>query len=433
MKKSLSVEIEADEVDRKLERAYQKLGKQAKVKGFRPGKVPRRILERHYGDQVLDDVVRDLINDSFPAALQEADVFPLGAPLLEKETLKPGQTFRYSAVMEVRPRFELPEYLGIGIEKEPVEVTEEMLRQQLDQIRKSHGQLNPLEPERPVRNGDYVLLDYEAFHEGRPVEGVKADNFLLSVGDAELHPELEKALVGHSKGDEPEIRILFDAAYRVSQLAGKDVLFKVRIQDVKQMVLPEPDDAFAQSLGGDFKDYADLESKVREGMIRDAQRRADRRLRQRLVEKIAEKLQIELPEVLVAAEVSQMVGNLRQSLARSGSSLEKSGLSEEKLASDFRPAAEKRVKEMLLLGEIAGKEQITLKEEELTAGFQDLGTATGQDPETIRRYYEARDMVDALRERLLEQKTLNYLAEHATVTEGPGNVAPAKQARTDKD
>lgn len=417
VKKKLLIEIESPEVDKKLNEAYRDLGRQAKIPGFRPGKVPRKILEGRFGNQVLEDVIKGLISETFPQAINEVKAFPLGPPLLEKETLKQGQNFKYSAVMEVRPQFEVKDYLGIDVEKEKFSVTDEDVREQLEQIRESNGKLTSVEKQRPVQKNDYVVLDYEGFVDDSPLEGIKAPNFLLKVGSNDFHPKFEESLIGLNKESETEIIVDFEETYRHSKLAGKSVKFKTKITDIKEMVLPDLNDEFAKNLGAEFKDIEDLKDKVRESMTAQVKKRIDRDLKQRLIDKISEGVDLELPQVLVDSEIDYAFQTLKQNLIRSGSNLENAGFSEDKLRQDFKPASEKRVKDMLVLGEIAKLEEITVEEEDLTEGYKDLAASMGQDPETLRKYYEARNLVDSLKEKLLEEKTLNYLVEHANITE----------------
>ena len=416
VKKKLSVEIETEEVDRKFNKVYKELGKQVKIPGFRLGKVPRKILERHIGSQVTEDVVKDLINETLPGALEEVKTFPLGVPILEKETLKQGQDFKYSAIMEVRPQFEIENYLGLEVEKETCSVTEQDVQDQLAQIRNAHGTLTSIDSYRPIKKNDYVVLDYQGFEKGQPLEEIHASNFLLKVGGNDFHPKFEESLIGLKKDDEAEIKVEFESGYPHTKLAGKNVDFKIKIIDIKKMVLPELNDEFAQNLGADLKDLKDLNNKVRETILTQEEKRIDSELKRNLLKKVSDSVDFELPQTLVEAEIEQVVENVKQNLIRSGSNLEKTGLSEEKLRKDFRPASEKRVKNLLILGEIAKQEKLAVNEEDLNQGFKDLAASTGQDAETLRKYYQARNLMDALEEKLLEEKTLNYLVENAKIS-----------------
>ncbi|RLB41850.1 MAG: trigger factor [Deltaproteobacteria bacterium] len=413
--KKLSIEIDASEVDKRIDRAYREIRKRAKIKGFRPGKAPLKLLERYYGPQVIEDVQKELISETFPKALQESELAPLNFPMLEKGPVERGKSFKYSAIMEVRPEIQLSEYLGIEVEKEEVSVSDSDVEERLEQIRKAHGKLTPVDPERPVREGDYVIVEYEAFSGDQPIEGMRSTNFMIKIGSGDFHPEVERGLLGAQKGEEREIHVDFEPDYFHNLLAGKPVDFKIKIIDIKEMELPQIDDEFAKRLDPDLENVEALKAKVRELILQEREREAERDVKARLMDKIAEGLEVALPQSMVESEILDSIESIKQDLLRSGSSLEKAGLSEEKLRQDFRPVAEKKVKNSLILTEIAKKENISVGEEDLDEAFEDIAKATGQDAEPLRRYYEARGLIDSMRQRLLEQKTLNYLLEHANI------------------
>ena len=417
VKKKLLIEIDSKEVDKRLNQAYGEIRKSAKIPGFRPGKVPRKILETYFGNQVLDDVTRELISDSFPKAVDEAKTFPLGQPILEKEALKQGQDFNYSAIMEVRPEFEVKDHLGLDVEKEILSVSEEDVQKRLEEIREANGKMVPIEEERQIRDGDFVIVDYEGFEDGQPIEDVKSSNLLVKVGKNDLHPKFDEALVGLKKEDETEVDIDFEKDFYHAKLAGKSVNFKIKTADIKELVLPELNDEFASNLGADLKDLDSLKNELKTAITSQEEKRIDSEIKQRLLEKISEGIDFELPEVLIEAEINFSFKRLNDNLERSGSSLEKAGITEAGLRKEFRPASEKRVREMLILDRIAKQDKIDIDDDDLEKGYGKLAESMGQDIETVKKYYEARGQLDSLKEELLKEKTLNYLVDHANVTE----------------
>jgi trigger factor len=417
VKKKLLVEIDAEEVDKKLNQAYGDMRKQVRIPGFRPGKAPRKILESYFGSQVRDDVTKELISDSFPKAIDETKAFPVGQPVLEKESLKQGENFVYSAILEVRPEFEVSNHLGVEVEKEILSVSDEDVQKRLEEIRTANGKLTSIAEKRPIREGDYAIVDYKGFENGQPIEGIQSSNLLVKVGKHDFHPKFDEALIGLAKDDETEMVIDFEEDFYHTQLAGKRVHFKARIVDVKELTLPELDDAFAGSLGSDVNDLESLKNEIRNAITSQEEKRIERELKQRLLEKISEGLHFELPVVMVEAETDFSVNRFKDNLERGGASIEKMGLSEEGLRKDFRPAAEKGVREMLILEQIAKQEQMALTDEDLEEGYRDLAQHMGQDMETVKKYYEARGQVDGLKEGLLREKTLKYLADHAIISE----------------
>jgi trigger factor len=426
VKKRLTVEVNAEEVNRKIEEAYKELKKRAKVDGFRPGKVPRNILQRYFGDQVTQDVKRGLLSETLPQAFEETKIFPVAMPVIENESLKEGEGYTYVALTEVRPEFELKDYTDLQVEKESVSVSDEVVNAQIEEIRRVNSRLKPLEEDRGIRNDDCAILEYEAFEGEKPIEGVKAQNFMVRVGSNQFHPEFEKGLLGLKTGQSAEITVDFGKDHTNAKLAGKQVLFKVKVTDVKLMELPELNDDFAKNLGADFNDLETLKSRIREDIKSREEKRVDRELKKRLLDKIGATVSFDLPESLVESEMKYAVETVKQNLLRMGSSFDKAGLTEEKIMEDFRPASEKRVKDLLILGEIARQKDLTVSELDLDEGFVDLAKGIGQDPKVIRQYYEAKGLLEGFRDRLLEEKTLNYLVKGAKIREVEAD--PIKEA-----
>jgi trigger factor len=216
-------------------------------------------------------------------------------------------------------------------------------------------------------------------------------------------------------GESAEITVNFAQDDSNTKLAGKKVLFKVQVTDVKIMETPDLNDDFAKSLGADFSDLQTLKNRIREEIRGREEKRVDRELKRRLLDKIGATVSFDLPESLVESEMRYAVESVKQNLLRMGSSFDKSGLTEEKVKEDFRAASEKRVKDLLILGEIARQNDLSVSEIELEQGFAELAKGIGQDAKVVRQYYEAKGLLDGFRDRLLEEKTLNYLAKGAKI------------------
>ncbi len=416
VRKKLIVEIEAEEVDRRIDKAYKDLGKNARLPGFRPGKVPLGILEGRFGKEVLSDVTRDLVSESLPKALEENDTFPLSMPVIDNGVPEKGQAFHYTAIMEVRPWFELPDYMGLEMEKEKLSVTDADVDRQIEEIRRAQGQLRAAEG-RPVQDGDYVSFRFEGSENGTPIQGLQSDDHMVRVGSGDFHPEFEKRLVGCAKGDSTTIRVDFEDDYRDKNLAGKSVDFTVDVLEIKEMDLPEMNDDFVKGLGGPMETMEDLRNEVRSEITKREEKRIDRDLKNRLVKQICDKVEFALPESMVEQELDNAVESIRRNLARSGGDFQKAGLDENRLREEFRPASEYRVKRMLVLEEIAKQNQLEVDDEDVTQGFADLAGGIGQDPGVIRRYYEANQLMETFKGGLFEEKTLKFLVEGAKVHE----------------
>mgnify|MGYP003731107393 FL=1 len=427
VKKKLSVEIDAKEVNKKLNTAYGKIGKQTKIPGFRPGKVPRKILESYFGSQVEADVASELVNESFPKAVEETGAFPLNQPQLEKGEVKLNEKFVYSATMEVRPKFEVKDYLGLEAEKEIVSIGENEVLKKLEQIREGNGKLESLAEPRPIQDGDFAVINYQGFENDAPLDGIKDENFLLNVGKGDFHKSIDEALIGLNKDDKKDVVVDFEEDYFNDNLKGKTVRFEVLVTDIKERNLPELNDEFAKNLGADFEDLKGLKEEIEKNVVAQEKTRVEQDLKRRLLGKISEGTEFEVPQTLVDAEVAFSVKSLQANFERSGASFEKAGISPEMLKQQFGPASESRVKERLILGQIARQDDVTISDDEFTEGLEKMAQGMGQDVETIRKYYEARGEVDILQEQMLEEKTLDYLVENAKIKEvAAGALTPDK-------
>ncbi len=432
VKKKLSVEIDAAEVNKKLNNAYAKIKRQTKIPGFRPGKVPRKILESYFGKQVEADVASELVNETFPKAVEETDAFPLGQPELEKSSVKLDEPFTYSAILEVKPKFEVKDYMGLEAEKEKVSVSDEDVSKQLEQIREGNGKLESIKEPRPVKEGDFVVINYQGFENDEPLEDVKDENFLVNVGKGDFHKKLDEALIGLNKDDTKQVVIDFEEDYFNNRLKGKTIRFDVSVVDIKERNLPELNDEFAQNLGADFKDLAGLREEVKKNLVTREENRVEQDVKRRLLDKISKSTEFEVPQVLVDAEVEYSIRSLQSNFERSGASFEQAGISPEMLQQQFRPSSESRVRERLILGQIAEQDDIVITDDEFTEGLEKLAKGMGQEAETIRKYYEARGETEVLKEQMLEEKTLNYLVKNANINEvEAGSLTQEKEAETE--
>lgn len=415
VKKKLTIEVEADDVNRKFAEIYKILKSQVSVPGFRKGKVPESIIEKRYGKQAEQDVEKGLVQDSFQKALEEHNLIPLNIPFFEKGDLKKGCSFSYSIIFEVRPEINLEKYSGVEVEKESATVAEEDVKKRLDNIMKSHGQLKDIEQERPVEKGDYVMVDYQAFEGDTPLEDVKAENFLVNVGEGNFHAGFEAALIGFAKDSEEEIDIKFEDTYFNRNLAGKDIKFKVKIKEIKNLTIPELNEEFIKKFGDQFKTADDFKAELRKTMEQEEEQKSKDKMEKSLLSKIADTVEFEIPSCLVDMDIENSIKTMRQNFQRNGSDFEKMGLSEDKIRNDIRPNAERKIKEMLVLGEVSIRENITVTDEDLEERFNEIASNVGQSSEIVKQFYEGKNMIDSLKDAILGQKTLKFLVNNAVV------------------
>ncbi len=417
VKRRIDVEIAPDEVNRRLDQAYRELSKRVKMRGFRPGKIPRRILEQYYSKQVLSDVKSDLIEESLSRVVEENNLLPLGKPSLEDGAIRPGESFRYTVLLEVRPEFELKDYMSISVEKEVLNVSEDDVDKKLEEIREAHASLTSVAEEREIRDGDYVVIDYEGFWNDKPIKGIEGQDFLIHVGDKSFYPEIESAVIGLKKTAERDIEIEFNEDFHDTRLAGKKVRFAVRVKEIKQKELPELNEDFAKRLGNNIESLSDLRKRVKDDITLQEERRIDRELKRRLLKKIADSVDFELPQAAVEQEIERSMAAIKRNFLLRGTQFESTGLSEKKMREDLRNGAEQNVKEDLVLSKIADMENITIEEHEIMSGFRKLADQTGRDPALLQKYYEENNLIDGFRNQLLVEKILNHCLEGAKIVE----------------
>jgi len=380
--------------------------------------VPRYILEKRFADQVIDDVSTALVKETFADAIKEIDIVPITEPVLNKETqLRQGEDFTYSVTLEVRPTFDLPEYMGIEIEKERLVVDDQKVNDRIEKIREARGSLSSVEEERPVQKGDFVVVNYEAFDGDVLLEDMTAKGAVIRIGDNRIHSELDEALVGANRGDKREVSVVFDENDSRPLLAGKKIRFNVEVVDIKSLDLPDLDDDFVKQLDPSLKDVEDFKNRVKEIITEEEKRRIERETKTKLLESIADKVDFELPQGVVNNELGAIVSNVKRELVGQGTDLERMGISEEKVREDFRESAEKRVKNMFILGEIATRENIELSDDDVDRELEAIAKTTNQSLETIRKYYEENNMMVKLKESLMEAKTLSFLLDNAKIVE----------------
>ena len=414
IKKKVSIEIPEDQVAKEVELLYKDLGKKAKIKGFRPGKVPRDILERYFKDYVKSEVIQKLIQDTYPQALSEADLQPVSPPMIDPGEFENGKPFQYSAVIEVKPAIKLGGYTGLKIEGKKEGVKDEEVEERLKTLQNLHANLKTVSESRPIQTGDYVIVDYEASMEGKPLEGGKAIDFTMEVGGGQFIPALEEKLIGLKPEDEKEIEVSFPEDYGYKKWAGKTISFHVKIKEIKEKILPPLDDEFAKDLG-DYASFEELKAKLRGEIEKEKELGLERQLKDQVVNQLLEANPFEVPESLVEEQVKAMVSDTRLRLAAQGVDFKNLGVSEEKLQEDYKSMAQKQVKTFLLLEKIAGQEGIAVTDDEAEDRLREMSERMNQKFDVVKRYYEKNGLLPDVKDGILRDKTLNFLLEKADI------------------
>ena len=415
IKKKVNVEIPDDQVTKEVESFYQQVGKQAKIKGFRPGKIPRDILERYFKDHVKSEVIQKLIQETYPAALSEKDLHPVSPPVIDPGELESGKPFQYSATVEVKPEIKIEGYIGLNIEGKKESPKEEEVEERLKGLQNLHAQLRTVPEPRPIQSGDHVIIDYEARMDNKPLEEGKAVDFTVEVGSGRFIPALEEKLVGLNLEEEKEIEVPFPEDYGYKKWAGKTVSFLVKVKEIKEKVLPPLDDEFAKDLG-DYASLEDLKAKLKEEIEKEKELILDRQLKDQMIEQLIQANSFEIPESMVVEQAKALVSDTKLRLASQGIALKNLNIPEEKLQEDYREVAQKQVRTYLILEKIAAQEGITVTDEEADERLQSISERTHQKFDVVKRYYEKNGLVPELKTGILTDKTLNFLLEKANIS-----------------
>ncbi len=414
--KKVSVELTPDHVKDALDRAFTSVSRTVKLKGYRQGHVPRRLVERYFGDDVKKDVAQKLVSGSIGEALAEHKLDPVAPPRVENGSVEPGQPFKYTATIEVRPKVEPRDYEGLSAPKIDSEVTDAQVEERLEEMRKNQAMFVPVEGREVVEQGDFASADYQGFVDGAPLRGAKREGVLLEVVPGSMLENKAEGLLGARVGETRELGVTFPSDYAVEELRGKDARFQVAVKGLKKREVPALDDAFVQDLGGEAKTVPELREKLKKEMVQQKKERAEGDQREKLLQALLEKNPVEAPPALVERNVDAMLQGMLESFMRRGIDPRQLGLNLDRMRDELRQRALLEVKGYLLLEAIAEKEKIEASEEDLDKHFEKLSGEMGQPPEKIRAALRRQDSLESLKARLRQDKALAFLLSKANLT-----------------
>ncbi|MDL1985295.1 MAG: trigger factor [Deltaproteobacteria bacterium] len=415
VKKVLHVEIPEKVVVGELDKAYKDLKKNAKVKGFRPGKTPRTVLERLYKKDVNADVSSKLIQESLINAIKEAELNIVGRPEIEPPIADGKGPYKYDATVEIEPEIETVDFKGLALKKNLYRVSAEEMDAQLKMLQKNLAQQKTLEEDRPAQEGDFVLVDYEGFKDGKPfAETQKTENFTLKIGDGPILKEFDEQLIGMSTGETREVKVHFPEDYFNNKVANLEITFNVKLNGIREVVLPEIDDEFAKDLGK-YETLKQLKEEISSNLLKGYEKRSDQEVQEQIFTALLEKVNFEVPDSLIAFELEGIIEEVEKTLTYHGSSLEERSLTKEDLAEKYRDTAIKQVRRRLILKKIVGQENLTLSDEDLENGYKDMAEAFNRPVEEIRNFYEQKGSnIEFFKTSLLEKKALKLIIENSS-------------------
>lgn len=417
VKKKISFEIPSDRVANEIEKVYEEIRRNAAVKGFRKGKVPRPVIEKYFSDKMEADVVKNLISDTYYQALLEKKIVPVSQPSFESDTLTPGEAFRYSVTFETAPEIVLNDYMGLEVEKRRPALDEKVVDSRIRELQEGMSQLKVVEEARPAGMGDFVVIDFKGYLDGVPFERGEARDYALQLGSGHFIPGFEEQVVGMTVGERKDVAVTFPAEYGSPELAGKPVTFQVTLKEIKEKELPALDDDFARQFGP-YDNMEQLRARIAEVFEKEEVQKIENELRDRIVKALIARHEFEVPEAMVERQLAVLVENMKNTLAKQGLSLEKIGSSEEIVRSQARSVAVSQVKGSLLLAAVADKEGIEVEDSELEEKMRDVAAQANKDFEVLQSLYESNPYAkDTLRMQLREDKVIDFLLKNARVTE----------------
>ncbi|MBM4385161.1 MAG: trigger factor [Deltaproteobacteria bacterium] len=409
----LTVEVDAERVRKAFNDAYRDLGRSVTVKGFRPGKAPRGVLESLYGASLREEIERTLVNQTFPEAIAQAGVAPIAEPEIETEPPAQDRAFKYTATIEVLPKIELPEWRGLPGTKPRVEVQDAEVEQELEALRNRRAPLADVDG--PADTGHTLTLDYQGTIDGVAFEGGSAENSFIEIGSGGYIPGFEDQLKGARAGDARELRVTFPADYGAKELAGKSAVFAAQVKKVQKRETPALTDEFAKSLGDEGVTTVDaLRARVRSDLETRKERSAKEELRRSVMEALVARASFDVPPGLVTRRVSQRLEMAYQQL---GQFMPHEELHQrmDQWREEWRPEAEKEVRESLLLEAIADAEKIEIADAQLDERIAQMARDQGLAADRLRKQYDERDMLENLRGRLRIDAALDRVLSLATV------------------
>ena len=412
--RSLSVVIDEKNVQKKLNKAYNKLNKEVSMKGFRKGKIPRKVLEQSYGEQVHNEVADQLIQDSYFDALEETKLEAVVHPDVREFKFEDEGTFSYIAEIDIKPDFELGEYKGLEIEMPSIVIDDADIDSKLEAMRRDNAMLGTVD-DRPSATDDVVSIDFTAYKDGELMDNVNGTDYQVDIGSGRNGIEFEEQLIGLTVGEDAVKTIDFPMDFGNQLLAGNTIEFHIKVKNIKGRTFADLDDDFAQAISDEFKTLDDLKADIKKNFAaeREKARRGD--LVDILMLKLLENHEFDIPERLVAHEVSEHIKQLEDSLEKQKMTLETAGLTREKLIEDYKGDAEKRVKGDFILKKIAEQEGIKVEDSDITAGFERIAAQYSMTVDDVKKYFARREDLLPFMHEILNEKIVEFLSNASEI------------------
>ncbi|MBD5525457.1 MAG: trigger factor [Lachnospiraceae bacterium] len=411
----LTIEVGAEELEKAIEKAYQKQKKQISIPGFRKGKVPRQMVEKMYGKEVFyEDAANELIPDAYDKALSECEEDIVSSPKIEVTQIEAGKPFVFTATVALKPEVKLGKYKGLKIDKIDSEVTEEEVDAEINRERENNARNITVE-DRPVKDGDMTTLDFEGFVDGVPFEGGKGENYPLTIGSGAFIPGFEEQLVGAEIGKEVEVNVTFPEDYQAEDLKGKAAVFKCTVKEIKEKELPELDDEFASEVS-EFETLAEYREDVKKNLAEKKEKDAKNAREDAAIKAAVEVAEMEIPDAMLETQQRQMVDEFAQRITMQGLSMEQyfqfTGTNYQKMVEQVKPQALERIKSRLVLEAIAAAEKIEATDEDYEKELETMAEVYQMEVAKVKELMGEREKKNIMQD-LAVRKAAEFVAKNA--------------------
>ena len=415
----LTIEVSAEDLDKAMEKAYQKQKSRISLPGFRKGKAPRKMIESMYGKGVfMEDAVNSLVPQEYTKALGECDLEIVSQPEINVTQMEPGKALIFTADVAVKPEVTLGDYKGVEVPKSEIAVTDEEVDAEVKKEQDKNARTVAVE-DRAAANGDITTIDFEGFVDGVAFEGGKGTDYALTLGSSTFIPGFEDQLVGANTGDHVEVKVTFPEEYQAKELAGKEAVFQCDVKKIETKEVPELDDEFAKDVS-EFDTLAEYKEDVKKKLTEKKEKEARTAKENAAVDKAIKNAQMDIPELMTKTECRQMMDDFSRRMQQQGLSMEQyfqfTGQSMDKMMEDMKPQALKRIQTRLVLEKVAEAENIQPSEEEITEEIQKMADAYKMEADKIREAIGERGL-EQMKKDMAVQKAVTVIADAAVEVE----------------
>lgn len=417
VKKMLSFEIPKEDVAKELNKAYNELKNKVDVKGFRKGKIPRKVLENRFSKDVHGDVAPRLIQEAFIGAIKEHDLNVVGGPQMDPPELDPDAAYVFDITVEIKPELDDVEFDGIDLKQTKYEVSEGEIESQIFMIQKTMAKKETVKEERPVKENDFVLIDYEGFLNGESFDKTpKIENYLMGIGQDAMPKEFSEKLIGTIPVQDLEIEVVYPDDHHDEFLKGRTILYKVTLKEIQEEILPEINDDLVKDLGK-FETLDDVRKSIRENLEKGYEQRIKHELSEQVFQSLLKKYEFEVPEAMVEGELNGITMEAEQAYTANNTTLEEAGLSKDMLRTQYRDVAEKQARRHLILDKIISQVNLELTDDELEKSFEEMAMGMNAPVDSIKNYFNMDPkQLEYYKHTQLEKKAVDLIIEKGSVT-----------------